>query len=141
MSDQGSVPAPEPGDALAPEATPVVPPPAPVVPPPAPAGPPVSPDGKWWWDGTTWRPMAATVPPRQAWIRDWANESLLMAGLGLFCGFFAAFAPIFLVLGLIGGGIALGKSPHRNRAIAGVILNALGLALIFAGVIKNVSRY
>jgi uncharacterized membrane protein len=85
--------------------------------------------------------MAATVPPRQAWIRDWANESLLMAGLGLFCGFFAAFAPIFLVLGLIGGGIALGKSPYRNRAIAGVILNALGLALIFAGVIKNVSRY
>ena len=137
MSDQDSVPASEirpPDDALAPEATPVVPP-------SAPAGPPVSPDGKWWWDGTTWRPMAATVPPRQAWIRDWANESLLMAGLGLFCGFFAAFAPIFLVLGLIGGGIALGKSPYRNRAIAGVILNALGLALIFAGVIKNVSRY
>lgn len=85
--------------------------------------------------------MTTTVPPRQAWIRDWANESLLMAGLGLFCGFFAAFAPIFLVLGLIGGGIALGKSPYRNRAIAGIILNALGLALILAGVIKNVSRY
>jgi len=107
----------------------------------SPAGPPVSADGKWWWDGTAWRPMAATVLKRRAWIQDWANESLVMAGLGLFCGFFAAFAPLFLLLGLIGGGIALGRSPHRSRAIAGIILNALGLALIFAGVVKNVSRY
>jgi len=64
-----------------------------------------------------------------------------MAGLGLFCGLFAAYAPLFLGLGLIGGVIAIGKSPYRNRAIAGIILNALGLALVFAGVIKNVSRY
>jgi hypothetical protein len=51
-----------------------------------------------------------------------------MAGLGWFCGFFAAYAPVFLVLGLIGGIVALNRSPHRNRAIAGVILNALGRA-------------
>lgn len=106
-----------------------------------PASPPVSADGKWWWDGTTWRPVAAAVAPRRAWIRDWANESLVMAGLGLFCGLFAAYAPLFLGLGLIGGVIAIGRSPYRNRAIAGIILNALGLALVFAGVIKNVSRY
>jgi len=108
---------------------------------PTPNNPTVSADGKWWWDGTAWRPLAATVTKRRAWIQDWANESLVMAGLGLFCGLFAAYAPLFLGLGLIGGVIALGRSPHRNRAIAGIILNALGLALIFAGVIKNVSRY
>ena len=85
--------------------------------------------------------MTATVTKRRAWIQDWANESLVMAGLGLFCGLFAAYAPLFLLLGLIGGGIALARSPHRNRAIAGIILNALGLALVFAGVLKNVSRY
>lgn len=113
----------------------------PATPPAALTGPPVSADGKWWWDGTVWRPMAATVAPRRAWIRDWANESLVMAGLGLFCGLFAAYAPLFLLLGLIGGVVALSKSPHRNRAIAGIILNALGLALVLAGVIKNVSRY
>jgi hypothetical protein len=121
-------------DTLPPEATPATPP-------AAPTGPPVSADGKWWWDGTVWRPMAVTVPPRRAWIRDWANESLVMAGLGLFCGLFAAYAPLFLLLGLIGGIVALSKSPYRNRALAGIILNALGLALVFAGVIKNVSRY
>jgi hypothetical protein len=64
-----------------------------------------------------------------------------MAGLGMFCGFFAAFAPLFLVLGLIGGVVAIYRSPYRNRAIAGIVLNALGLALIFAGVIRNASRY
>jgi hypothetical protein len=113
----------------------------PTTPQSAPAGPPVSADGKWWWDGAMWRPMAGAVPTRRAWIKDWANESLLMAGLGMFCGFFAAFAPLFLVLGLIGGVVAISRSPYRNRAIAGIVLNALGLALIFAGVIKNVSRY
>ena len=137
MTDQAPEPAPEirqPGEALPPEAMQVAPS-------SASPGPQVSLDGKWWWDGTTWRPMTATVPPRRAWIRDWANESLVMAGLGLFCGLFAAYAPLFLGLGLIGGVIALGKSPYRNRAIAGIVLNALGLALVFGGVIKNVSRY
>ena len=85
--------------------------------------------------------MAVTAPKRRAWIQDWGNESLVMAAIGWFCGFAGAYAPLFLGLGLIGGFIALGRSPHRNRAIAGIILNALGLALIFAGIVKNVSRY
>ncbi len=105
--------------------------------------PQYSPDGKWWWNGQAWIPVdapAQIVPPRRAWIRDWANESLVMATLGWFCSFAVAFGPIFLVLGLIGGIIGLTKSPYRNRAIAGIVLNAVGLAVAVAVLISRATR-
>lgn len=55
-----------------------------------------------------------------------------MGAAGWFCSFFLAFGPIFLLLGLIGGIIALTKSPYRYRAIGGIALNALGLAVFVA---------
>lgn len=99
---------------------------------PAPIGPPVSADGKWWWDGTAWRPQ------RRAWIKDWANESLVLAALGWFCFLFAfVVAPLILLMGLIGGLVALRKSPLRNRAIAGIVINALSLVLVLAWWIRR----
>jgi len=100
--------------------------------------PQFSADGKWWWNGQAWVPVTAqrAVPPRRAWIRDWANESLVLGALGWFCSFFLAFGPLFLMLGLIGGIVALSKSPYRSRAIAGIILNAVGLA-VFVAILAN----
>src|ERR1700693_1637592 len=99
------------------------------------SGPPqYSSDGKWWWNGQAWVPTtpATHVPPRRAWIRDWANESLVMGSLGWFCSFFLAFGPVFLLLGLIGGIVALSQSPHRHRAIGGIVLNVVGLGVFLA---------
>lgn len=106
------------------------------------APPQYSPDGKWWWNGQAWVPTTPgmQVPPRRAWIRDWANESLIMGAAGWFCSFFLAFGPIFLLLGLIGGIIALSKSPYRNRAIGGIVLNAVGLAVFVAILISKASH-
>lgn len=36
--------------------------------------------------------------------------------------------PIMLLLGLIFGVVALDRSPHRNRAIGGIVLSATGSA-------------
>jgi hypothetical protein len=55
-----------------------------------------------------------------------------MGVFGWFCSFFLAFGPIFLLLGLIGGIVALSRSPYRYRAIGGIALNAVGLAVFIA---------
>ncbi len=63
-----------------------------------------------------------------------------MGAAGWFCSFFLAFGPIFLLLGLIGGIIALSKSPYRSRAIGGIALNAVGLAVFVAILISKASH-
>lgn len=117
-----------------------------------PPPPEVSPDGKWYWDGQRWVPvheaahLGQPVPPiappttKRPWTRDWGNWSLLIAALGWFAVFFSKVAPVLLLLGLIAGVVALTRSPYRNRAIAGIIINALGLALVAAEIILAASR-
>jgi hypothetical protein len=82
------------------------------------------------------RPRTAKRP----WTRDWANWSLLIAALGWFAVFFSKVAPVLLLLGLIAGVVALTRSPYRNRAITGIVINALGLTLVIVEVILSVTR-
>jgi cytochrome c biogenesis protein CcdA len=117
-----------------------------------PPPPHVSPDGKLYWDGQRWMPVergaqlpqsVSPVAPstaRRPWTRDWANWSLVMAALGWFAAFFSVVAPVLLLLGLFGGVVALTRSPYRNRAIAGIIINALGLALVAVEITLRLSR-
>jgi membrane-bound ClpP family serine protease len=112
----------------------------------------LSPDGKFYWDGQRWvpvqlgaqigQPVSSVTPSiaRRPWTRDWASWSLLLGALGWVAVFFSVVAPVLLVLGLIGGVVALTGSPYRNRAIAGIIINATGLALVAAEIALSASR-
>ena len=98
------------------------------------APPQFSGDHKWWWDGHQWISIMspdgryrwsgnAWVPVRKMLFGDYANQSIVSAAIGIFCGLFFPF-------GIYAGYRAYQELPwKRTTATVGLILNTVGLAI------------
>ena len=78
----------------------------------------ISPDGRYQWTGTAWTPVKKML------FGDHANQSIVCAVIGLFCGFMFLF-------GLYAGFRAYSELPwKRTQAIVGIVHNAVGCVLL-----------
>jgi hypothetical protein len=92
-----------------------------------------SPDGRWWWDGSQWQPVAPTGPVQRPVAKAGLKRPLLWFVAGIVdISIFPLLIPwVFFGFGLIQG-IRRFRAGGGSRASIGIAANAVGLVAYLA---------